>query len=95
MKNGDFAEINISFSMDGYDGVKIDKLFKGKTTKVYEGDSTNIFDKLDNAGEYLYSITPYKFLDNKKVYFSKINLSRINYNNLNEIIKQDDWWKDD
>lgn len=93
--NLDKNSININYCIKGYDGVKIDRIFKGKTTTVYQGSETKFCDKIEKTGEYLYTITPYKITDNKKVYFEKINLSRVNYTNVNEIIKKDEWWHDD
>ncbi len=87
--------ININYCIEGFNGVKIDRIFKGKTTTVYQGSDTKFCDKIEKSGEYLYTITPYKIIDNKKVYFEKINLSRVNYSNTNEIIKKDEWWHDD
>lgn len=89
------SSITLSYNYDGYDGVKIERKFNNKDKTIYEGESKNITDNLDRFGEYLYSITPYKFENNKKVYYEKINLSRINYKDNNEIIKKDNWWKDE
>ncbi|MBQ9782775.1 MAG: hypothetical protein IJW26_06330, partial [Clostridia bacterium] len=81
--------ISINYKICGYDGIKIDRVFKNKTKQIYEGNDTLVTDKLNIDGEYLYVITPYKIINNKKVYYEKINLSRINYKNLHEIINKD------
>ncbi len=87
--------ICLKYKNIGFDGVKIERQFKNNNTIIYSGDDTEIYDTLYKSGEYLYSITPYKILNNKKVYYDKINLSRINFNSNPSIIKKDEWWRFD
>ncbi len=93
--NIDKNSIHLKYSFNGYDGVKINRIFKNKTTIIYEGNSTEITDVIYNFGEYLYTITPYKFSNGKKVYYQTINLSRIYYDDKPKIVKDDEWWKNE
>ncbi len=80
--------VTLSYNAKNVDFIEINKIFKDKTTTIYNGTPTNTFlDALNSYGLYEYQIVINT--DNGKIVY---NFNKVNYKKSNSKILKDDNW---